>query len=290
MEIAITGGTGFVGSHLSNRLAEEHSVTAISRTPDETPIPLDDEVKRVEGDVTNQDSLDFDGYDAVVHLVALSPLFKQQRGRHMDVHFEGTRNVVEEMRDSGVDRLIHMSALGVDRDVETEYLRAKQQAEELVRNSGLDWTVFRPSVIFGEGSEFVKFTKLLTTPYITGLPGGGKSKFQLIWIGDLTKMFAQSLNNQTEEVYEIGGPEIYTLAEATRLVYRADGKPVKVLPIPMPLAKIGLTLADSIPFIPIGIDQYKSLALDSVTQNNDAEAFGFTMEELRSFRDYLGLE
>lgn len=292
MKVAVTGGTGFVGSNLVNRLTEDHEVTAVSRNPDESAVLIDDSVESIEGDVTDPDSLDFTGFDAVVHLVALTPLFKQPRSRHLEVHLQGTRNVLGAMEDADVDRLVHMSALGVDQDIDTGYMEAKRKAEGEVYDSGLDWTVFRPSIMYGDGSEYLRFTKLLTTPYLTGLPGGGKTKFQLLWIGDAAEMIAESLEDDQHvgETYEVGGPKVYTLADSARLIYRSEGKSLRVIPIPMPLARIGLTLAEPFPFVPFGRDQYRGLHLESVTPHNDASEFGFSDEDLRTFEDYLGLQ
>ena len=294
MEVHVTGGTGFVGSHLSNELAERgFDVVAVSRSPEETAVEVDESVQRHEGDVTEADTLDFEGADAVVHLVSLSPLTKPRGTTHEAVTAEGTRNVVEACEAAGVERLVHMSALGADPDGSTAYIRAKGEAERAVRESSLGWTVFRPSVVFGDGGEFVAFTKLLTTPYVTGLPGGGKNRFQPVYIGDLVGMVADSLEDDADvsETYEVGGPKSLTLAEMSKMVYEAEGKSLCVVPVPMPLAKVGLTLADPLPFVPMGSDQYRSLKMDNVVEGtNDIDAFGVSVEDLTTFSEYLGLE
>lgn len=293
MEVHVTGGTGFVGSHLSNELVEAgHDVVAVSRSPDESPVGIDDSVERREGDVTEPETLDFSDADVVVHLVALSPLVKPRGSTHHAVTAEGTRNVVEACEEAGVERLVHMSALGADEDGDTEYIRAKGEAERAVEESSLDATVFRPSVIFGDGGDFVSFTKLLTTPYVTGLPGGGKTRFQPLYIGDLVRMLADALDEEhVGETYELGGPEPLTLAEMSRSVYEAEGRSLRVVPIPMPLARVGLCLADPLPFVPMGSDQYRSLNFDNVVEGtNDVDAFGITVDELTTFDEYLGLQ
>ncbi|MFB6284471.1 MAG: complex I NDUFA9 subunit family protein [Halobacteria archaeon] len=292
MKIAITGGTGFVGSHLANELMERgNEVTAISRNPDETKHPVDDEVELEKGDVTELESLKFEGYDVVVHLVALSPLFKPPVP-YEDVHVEGTRNVLEACDRDGVDELVHLSALGVEEEGDTEYDRTKARAESLVKDSSLNWTVFKPSVIFGDGGEFVGFTKTLTTPVVTGLPGGGKTKFQPIWVEDVVDMVADAVENREEYgggTYEIAGPEILTLKRITQMAYEADGKKTRILPVPMAVAKIGLSIADGIDAVPMGKDQYKSLKNDNVVERNDAAEFGYDEGSLTSIGGYLGV-
>jgi uncharacterized protein YbjT (DUF2867 family) len=294
MEVHVTGGTGFVGSHLSNDLVRRgHDVVAVSRSPDSGPIEIDDAVERREGDVTQPETLDFSGADVVVHLVALSPLVKPRGKTHHEVTAVGTENVVEACERDGVERLVHMSALGADSDGETSYIRAKGDAESAVEESSLDAAVFRPSVVFGEGGDFVSFTKLLTTPYVTGLPGGGKNRFQPVYVEDLVEMLADAVEEEEHvgQTYEIGGPERLTLADMSRSVYEAEGKSLVVVPVPMPLARVGLAVADPLPFVPMGSDQYRSLKLDNVVEGtNDIGDFGMSVEDLTTFDEYLGLE
>ena len=293
MEVHITGGTGFVGSHLCNELADNgHDVVALSRNPDTSPVDVDPSVKRRQGDVTDPSTLDFSGADVVVHLVALSPLVKPRGATHREVTAEGTRNVIEACEGGDVPRLVHMSALGADPDGETAYIRAKGEAERAVESSSLDATVFRPSVVFGEGGDFVAFTKLLTTPYVTGLPGGGKTRFQPIHITDLVDALVDAVEDDEHvgETYEVGGPECLTLAEMSRSVYEAEGKSLLVVPVPMPLARVGLALADPLPFVPMGSDQYRSLKFDNVVEGTNDIGVFVPEDRLKTFDEYLGLE
>jgi NADH dehydrogenase len=294
MDVLVTGGTGFIGTHVCRELDDRgHDVTALSRTPGDADLP--GSVERAVGDVTAYDSVAeaMEGHDAVVNLVALSPLFKPREGddRHMEVHLGGTENVVRAAEAAGAEYILQMSALDADPDGPTAYLRAKGRAEDAVRDSDLAYTIFRPSVVFGEGGEFVSFTKTLTTPYVTGLPGGGKSKFQPVWVQDLVPLLADAVEDETHrgETYGLGGPGVLSLAEVTRLAYRAEGKSVRVLSVPMPLAAIGLSLADPLPFVPMGSDQYRSLKLDNTVADNDVSAFGADPESLTTLEEYLAI-
>jgi len=293
MKILVTGGSGFVGGHLCRELKSRgHSVTALSRRPSEGDLPGG--VEKAMGDVTAYDSLlePMRGMDAVVNLVALSPLFKPSGGdkMHDRVHRQGTQNVVDAAEETGVEKILQMSALGADPDGATAYIRAKGEAEEIVESSSLRYVIFRPSVIFGDGGEFVSFTKKLAPPYLTPLPGGGKTRFQPIWIGDLVPMLADGVEDDDYEgdVYEIGGPEKRTLADIARLVHGSEGRPATVVPVPMALAKIGLSVLGSLPGAPMGADQYRSLQFDNTTAHNDVEAFGVDETALTTLGDYLG--
>jgi uncharacterized protein YbjT (DUF2867 family) len=293
MKVLVTGGTGFIGQRLVRELLERgHEVTALSRNPDETEFPS--EVEKAMGDVTAYASIEgaFSGQDAVVNLVALSPMFKPPRGRsHMSVHFGGTRNVVRAAEEHDVGKIVQMSALGADPTGPTEYIRAKGRAEKLVRESDCRWTIFRPSVVFGEGSEFLSFTKKLAPPYLAPLPGGGETRFQPIWVGDLAPMLADGIEESRDgDTYEIGGPEVLTLAEVAKLVRRAEGQSVTVLPVPMELAEVGLKVGGAIPGFPMGGDQYRSLEFDNTVGNNDVASFGIQPEELTTLEQYLHID
>jgi uncharacterized protein YbjT (DUF2867 family) len=288
MKVLVTGGTGFVGRNLCAELHDRgHDVTAMNRSPDDDTVP--DGVDTVVGDVTAYDSIEaaFEGIDAVVNLVALSPLFKPKGGygRHFDVHLGGTENCVRAAEEHDVDRYVQMSALGADPNANTAYIQAKGEADEVVRNSALDWTIFQPSVIFGENAEFLSFTKKLTPPLVAGLPGGGKSRFQPIWIQDLVAIMADGLEDDDHvgQTYEIGGPEVLTLKQVAKRVRST----VLILPIPMPLAGIGLKALGMIPGAPMGGDQYRSLKIDNTVDHNDVEAFGRSESDLLTLDEYL---
>jgi NADH dehydrogenase len=293
MKIIVTGGSGFVGEHLCRELKSRgHTVTSLSRTPSGGDLPGN--VEKAMGDVTAYDSLvePMRDQDVVVNLVALSPLFKPSGGdgMHDRVHRRGTENVVRAAEETGVEKVVQMSALGADPESSTAYIRAKGEAEGVVESSSLRHVIFRPSVIFGDGGEFVPFTRKLAPPYLTPLPGGGKTRFQPIWIEDLVPMLADTVEDGAHdgEIYEIGGPEKLTLAAVARLVNGSDGRPTTVVPVPMGLAKVGLTALGSIPGAPMGADQYRSLTLDNTTDRNDVGAFDVAEADLKTLGEYLG--
>jgi len=298
MDVLIAGGTGFIGPYLCRELADRgHDVTALSRSPEDIP----EGVEAAVGDVTAYDSIaqTVEDRDAVVNLVALSPLFEPKGGNEMHdlVHRGGTENLVRAAEEGGVDRFLQMSALGADPDGATHYIRSKGRAGEIVRDSDLAWTIVRPSVVFGEGGEFVSFTRRLKKLFAPGvpvypLPGGGKTRFQPIHVEDLAPMLADAVTEDEHvgETYEIGGPEQLTLREVTNLVYEGEGKDVTIVSLPMAMAKIGLTTLSIVPGFPMGPDQFRSLKFDNTTDDNDVNAFGVEESELKPLGEYLGVE
>ncbi|WP_396611692.1 complex I NDUFA9 subunit family protein [Haloferax sp. S1W] len=297
MKVLVVGGSGFVGSNLCRELnSRGHSVTAMSRTPSDEDLPED--VETVSGDVTDYDSIvgGFEGKDAVVNLVALSPLFKPDGGYRMHdiVNWQGTENVVKAAETHDVPRLVQMSALGASPDADTAYIRSKGKAENAVKSSSLDWVIFRPSIIFGDGAEILDFTKKLKDMFAPGvplypLPGNGRTRFQPIWIDDLTPMFAQAIEDDEHvgETYQIGGPEVLTLRDLTEMIYESEGKSITIIPLPMPFARLGLTVLGYVPGFPMGADQYRSLKIDNAVRDNDIGAFGVDPGSLKTFDTFL---
>ncbi|RDZ44769.1 complex I NDUFA9 subunit family protein [Haloferax sp. Atlit-10N] len=297
MKVLVVGGSGFIGSHLCRELQSRgHSVTAMSRSPNSEDLP--DGVEKAMGDVTDYDSIAgaFEGKDAVVNLVALSPLFEPKGGNRMHdiVHWQGTENVVKAAEANDVPRLVQMSALGADTDGDTAYIRSKGKAEQALKSSSLDWVIFRPSVVFGDGGEFVSFTKRLKGMFAPGvplypLPGNGKTRFQPIWVGDLVPMLADGVEDDDHvgETYRIGGPEKLTLREITEMVYDAENKSITIVPLPMSLAGVGLTVLGAVPGFPMGKDQYRSLQFDNTTNQNDVGVFGIDTSSMKTLGAYL---
>lgn len=294
MAILIAGGTGFIGTHLCETLSDRgHEVTALARNPSEASLPSD--VERTPGDIRSAETAAsaVEGHDVVVNLVALSPLRIPRGGEEMHdrIHRVGTANLVSAAEEHEVDQFVQLSGLGADPSAPTRYLQAKGRAEEIVRESEIPSTVFRPSIVFGEGGEFVPFTRKLTPPILAPLPGGGQTKFQPIWVQDFAPMVADAATEDTHagERYEIGGPEVLTLAEVAKLSRRARGQNTRIVPIPMALAGIGMSVMGAVPGFPFGRDQFQSLKIDNVVQDNDIDAFGVEESDLRTLREYLGL-
>ena len=209
MDVLVAGGSGFVGRSLCRILHERgHDVTAASRSPNVPGLPAS--VGTIVVDVTRPDLTEHvRGHDAVVNLVAL-PSHVQPRGRtHESVHLDGTRNLLTACERTDVDRFVQMSGLGVDAGVSTAYFDAKRRADELVRQSDLEWVIYRPSVVFGDGCAFVPFLESIIPPVVAPLPGGGRMRIQPIWVGDLAPLLADGVEDaeRVGETYELGGPE-----------------------------------------------------------------------------------
>lgn len=287
MNVYIVGGTGFVGSHLAHKLVWNGHKVTVGGLSTEPAISLPERVETEKIDVTDSETLDFTGYDVVINLVGLSPLF-QPRIPYHKVHVLGTENVIYACEEANVKRFIHMSALGADPRADTEYLRTKGEAQLLVEESSLEWTIFRPSVIFGKGGQFLEFTESLLTPFVTALPGDGRNKFQPIYVEDIGDLFVEAVENQQHihRVYDLGGSEKLSLKDVAKLIERCKGRNLKVLPVPMPFVKTALILGDKIG-LRFGLDQYRSLKKDNTVDENDIVEFEKSEGELETVEHYL---
>lgn len=236
--VAVTGATGFVGNHVVRTLLDRGwAVRALSHSRADTAAFRDrdsDNVTVIVGDVNDAATLNnlVRGCTAAVHLVGI---IRESKGKRFEtLHVEATRSVLTACRRAGVSRYLHMSALGVDDEARTDYQKTKFKAEQLVRASGLDWTIFRPSLIHGPGGEFtemmVQWSRGEIAPWIgmpyfrrpeteQSVPLGGVTyvdpDVQPIVVTDVANYFADAL----ERPETIG--EIFNLVGAERLSWPA---------------------------------------------------------------------
>jgi uncharacterized protein YbjT (DUF2867 family) len=270
LKLVVLGGSGFVGRHLVARLAADgHDVTLLSRNLAANPMRLlPPGVVLREADVYDPVVLRrcIAGADAVINLVGILNEAGDSGRGFRRAHVELTTAVIDAMRFAGVRRLLQMSALNAGRG-QSHYLKSRGEAEAAVRASGLDWTIFEPSVIFGHGDGlFCRFTALLklANPVLPLARAG--AKFAPVYIGDVVEAFVRALRDRRTigEVYELYGPEVYTLADIVRMTARQNGMRRWVLPLPDALGRLQALAFDFIPGKPFSSDNFRSLLNDSV--------------------------
>ena len=300
--ILVTGASGFVGSHLvPSLLASGHRVVALSRTPEggervmaRVPAAHRDAIEVRHGDVTHPASLGvaLAGVEAVVHLAAIPRDFNGGADLRL-VNTEGTRALVVAMTAAGVRRLIHVGAMGVEDVPDLHYASSKAKAEALVRESGLAWTILKPSVQFGEGDGFFNIIAGLVrlSPGLVPVPGTGRARFQPIHSGDVASVTVRALADPTTigGSYELGGPRYWTYREITREVTAALGKRRLVVPVPVPLIRLvaGASELVRLPF-PVATDQLRQLRLDNIGPLDVIPTrFGFEPRPMEGALSYL---
>ena len=301
MRLLVTGGTGFVGTHLVNALARRgHDIAVLARHADRARNRYNRPVERCRGDVLDPASLSaaFAGRDAVIHLVGI---IHEKGAQTFDrMHREAVENVVAAMQGSGVRRLLHMSAVGAAEDSPSEYGRTKAAGERAVRGSDLDWTIIRPSIIFGPGDGFVSLIAPIIekNPLFIPVIGKGRTRFQPVSVYDVARVFGEALEKpeSTGRTFELGGPDILTLDEIYREIATVLGKRRKPL-VHFPiwwgrlLARTFESLARRgwIDAPPLTRDQLKSLSRDNVADVSETVAvFDGEWREFRAgLREYV---
>jgi NADH dehydrogenase len=263
--VFVTGASGFVGSAVIDELLTRgYGVNALVNTRDLTG--RGDTVRPIKGGLFDREALEegIAGCDAVIHLVGII-MERRSRGITFErIHFEGTKNVVDATVRGGVRRYVHMSALGVRANALSRYHQTKYLAEQYVRASGLDWTIFRPSLIHGPRGEFMhmeaKWARGSAPPFLfmpyfgAGLFGrGGAGKLQPVHVADVARAFVDALEKPQTigEIYPLAGPQEFTWPQLHDTCARAIvGRRRWVMPLPAWYARIvtGVAPAGLLPF------------------------------------------
>lgn len=230
MKIFVTGGTGFVGREVIRQLVVAgYDVRALVRDGSGNKLSLTEGIEMHTGDVADAASLvgAMKGCDAVIHLVGIIREFPGRGVTFKKLHVTATENILTAAAEQGVKRYLHMSSNGTRKDGNTAYHRTKWQAEELVRESSLDWTIFRPSLIFGLGSEFVNMlAELIRRVPVVPVIGDGEYRMQPVSLKQVATSFVKALEmpETIGETYLQGGGESYSYNEILDLTARAMGK------------------------------------------------------------------
>ncbi|OGO68088.1 MAG: hypothetical protein A2Z37_12465 [Chloroflexi bacterium RBG_19FT_COMBO_62_14] len=295
--IVVTGGSGYVGSHIIRRLANagrEIRALVRDRRRAEREARLNGlSVDWVEADVTRPDSLSeaFSGATIVIHTVAIAI---ERPGRTYErINVEGTANVLSAAKSAGARRFINMSQLGAQPNLPYRFLASKGKAQEWVAESGLDWTAFRPSVIWGPEDEFANtFARLAQlTPLIFPIVGDGQSKFEPVWIEDVVTCVEKALDDKStfKREFELGGPEVLTLEQIERRTLSALRARRAFVRFPIPLIRVVVTLMERLlPAPPVTRSLLEQLAVDNVTSKNEISLFvdkprPFTSENIATY-------
>ncbi len=279
MIIFLAGGTGFVGGHLRNALLRKgHSVRLLAhRRTTETG----DNERIFEGDVTKAGTFleALNGCDAAVNLVGIIREFPDRGITFEKLHVGATENMIDACRQAGVKRYLHMSALGTGPGAASRYHETKFRAEERVRASGLDYTIFRPSIIFGPKDDFVnKLAGLIKYSPAVPVIGDGAYRLQPISADDVARCFATSLEMPATigKTYELCGPDRLSYNEILDIIGKIMGKDgVAKVKSPVGLVKMAARLMQGFSFFPITMDQIVMLLAESFCDGEWRNTFGF---------------
>lgn len=287
--VLLVGGTGFIGSQIAGRLAAGNRHVLVptrryERARHLLPLPT---VEVVEADVHDDAQLRrlVGGVDAVINLVGI---LHGRRGSPWGPEFDKAHvrlpaRIAAACTDSGVRRLLHMSALGVqagsERSAPSMYLRSKAAGEQAVREArALDWTIFRPSVVFGPGDSFLNlFARLQAWLPVMALARAA-ARFQPVFVGDVAHCVARALEEPATigKKYPLCGPDVYTLAELVAFVGEVTGNPRPVVALGSRLGRMQALVLELAPGKPMTRDNLRSMEVDSVCDCPFPHEFGIS--------------
>jgi NADH dehydrogenase len=269
--IFLTGATGFVGRAVVPALrAHGYAVRCLVRRGSEPDLRGLEAIERVEGDVLSPEALERDmaGCDTVVHLVGIIREAPAALSTFERIHTLGTVNVLEAAAATGVRRYVHMSALGARRGARSRYHQTKWDAEEAVRASPIPWTIFRPSIIYGAGDQFINMLAAMVRRYpVVPVIGPGQQRLQPVPVEHVAEAFARAvqLEATVKHAYEVGGPDTATMVELLDLIGAALGRTgVRKMHVPIGLIRPLARLLHRLPGFPITPDQLVMLEEDNV--------------------------
>ena len=302
MKVFITGGTGFVGSVVAEKIKSSGaSVTLLERNKKKIPHLKELGFEVFEGTLEEKSAvsafLSSNKFDAAINLIGIIrslPDFSFQK-----VHVDYVNALLELAKESGIERFIHMSALGAAENSDSEYFSTKYEGESLVRNSGLKWTVFRPSLIFGNNAGFFDdLIDLVKTRAFVPIIGTGETKFTPIDVFSVAEAYNNALYNEKtiNKVFQLCGPDTFTFEGMIDLIMEIS--PPKKLKIHAPsfiaekslnfIEKLSSSLSKN---APITSDQIRMLKYDNICEGDMGEPdelFGLKRTHLKDWlNEYL---
>ncbi|ANL70394.1 NAD-dependent nucleoside-diphosphate-sugar epimerase protein [Rhizobium phaseoli] len=286
--VTVFGGSGFVGRHVVRALAKRgYRIRVAVRRPDLAgflqPLGNVGQISLVQANLRYRNSIDraVDGASHVVNCVGIL----QETGRNTfdAVQEFGARAVAEAARNAGAT-LAHISAIGANADSDSDYGRTKGRAEAAILSIKPDAVIFRPSIVFGpEDSFFNKFADMARMSPVLPLVGGGKTKFQPVYVEDVAEAVARAVDGKVPagKVYELGGPEVLSFRECLETMLKVTSRKNRLVSLPFGIASMIGSIASLIPFVtpPITPDQVRLLKRDNVV-SAEAEAEGRTLKGL----------
>ena len=289
-KILVLGGSGFVGRHVCSRLSlQHHQITVPTRRLPARHIQMMPGVTVVQADVHDAKQLQalVHGHDVVINLIAILHGTEEE---FTHAHVTLPTNLARACHAENVTRLIHVSALGADVHGPSMYQRSKAQGEAALQSGvvqGLELTVLRPSVIFGEDDAFINlFAKLQALTPVVPL-AGANTRFQPVWVQDVARAVVYCLAHRTTigQTFEICGPEIFTLQQLVEIAGKWSGHRRFVLPLPATIAYLQALMMEFLPGPTLmSRDNLASMQTDNVASKDAQGLFALGIQHPQSLQ------
>jgi uncharacterized protein YbjT (DUF2867 family) len=298
LSICILGGTGFLGTRLAARLSRDRiRVTVLSRDRERhKALRVLPSVEVENCNVYDAAALSehFRGHNVVINLIGILNERGFGGGGFRRTHTELTRRALQAAKSAGVTRFLQMSALRADPAAPSYYLRSKGEAERLIRSESgaLDWTIFKPSVMFGPGDSFLnRFAALLGVMPLVFPLARPKARFQPVFVDDVVEAIVRCLHGGacSRQSYELGGPHTYTLRQIVAFVATVTRRRRLIIGLPDILARLQALVMNFVPGRPFSSDNFRSLTIDSIYTTDGFAQLGIRPEAMDGVaRQFLG--
>ncbi|HEX6141481.1 MAG TPA: complex I NDUFA9 subunit family protein [Geminicoccaceae bacterium] len=270
--VTVFGGSGFIGRYVVQRLARRDArIKVPSRTPNRVrhlqPMVSPGQIAIGPLNLGSEEALTryLQGVHAVVNLIAI--LHERRSGQFETVHVDLPGRIGRAAKAAGVERLVHVSAIGADAGSSSAYARTKAGGERAMREAFPEAVILRPSVVFGPEDEFLnRFAAMARLLPALPLIGGGRTRFQPVYVGDVADAVLAGLTSPDAvgQTYELGGPRIYTFEELMRWLLRTIDRKRFLVPISFDLARLQGRILEHLPEPPLTRDQVELLKHDNV--------------------------
>lgn len=286
-QIAVMGGSGFIGRYIVKRLAERGEVLAVGgrHAADAKFLKLKGDVGQVGLVNIGIDAPDdvlrafVEGKDALINCVGI--LYERGSQKFDVVHHSAPAKLARLAREAGIERLVHISAIGADPRSTSAYARSKAAGEQAVRDAFPTATILRPSIVFGPEDDFFnRFATLAVMSPFVPLIGGGETRFQPVYVGDVASAAIRVLDDPATagRTYELGGPKVYTFRQLMELLLCEIKRHRRFVDLPFGLATLQARFMALLPKPPLTPDQVEMLKRDNVVAAGalDLKTLGIT--------------
>lgn len=274
MNIFLTGASGFVGKEILKRLLEkDYNVFALVRDEKKLNIKHGN-LTLVNGDILKVDTYNnaLSNCDAIINLVGIIREYPKRGITFYKLHFEATKNLVDLAKQFHIKRFIQMSANGTRENAASNYHKTKYMAENYVIKSDLDYTIFRPSVVYGPGDEFINMlNSMIKRTFLFTYFGDGGYKMQPVSVYEVAELFVNAIENRNtfKKIYSVCGNKVLTYKELLQLIIRITNKKVFLFSIPEIFISIFVKIFGNTTFTPITTDQFIMLKEGNICKDDN---------------------